>query len=467
MLLLFLVYLLGSLSTPSFAQNSCSSGFSATYFGAKGDGITLDTAAIQSAILAAAACPQGALVILPLLAPPSSSTYLSGPIFLESNVNFFIDIGVTLKASTDLSLWISAPKPSAWQPLTVGFINGGRCNTNTDAISNQLSSNCTSWHKLQNVTISGSGTIDGSGDAWWGMSTWWPSLIPLPRPFMLELSLIDGLHINGLTLARSAHWTIVPILSTNILIERVFLDAGVDRTTFPYDGYNIDGLDSNNVVNMTLRDSVIHSGDDCIAINSRGLDASTGDFPSQNITIGPNVTCITPISIGSGTGMGIYDVVIRDSTVNAEWGVSSPSWRPRWYKTALRFKTARGRGPAGVRNVIVENVTAIAVDLFVDSQPYYSCQNSSGLSNWEFCVNNAQPPPQPSNEAPAYVNVSFNMLRGDAWRFAWLNGLPEHPASAWRFDDVNVNVEQAEWICNNINGSAGSNVQPPPGSCFN
>ena len=439
--------------------DSCNSGFDVTNFGAKGDGLSLDSSAIQSAIIAAAACPQGALVILPKLSPPSSSVYLSGPLFLESNVNLFIDKDVTLKASTNLSLWFSAPKPSAWQPPTVGFVNGGRCSDPT------LSTNCTSWHRLNNVTLSGSGTIDGSGDAWWSMSTWWPNT-PLPRPYLLELALIDGLHITGLTLARSAHWTIVPILSTNVLIERIFLDAGVDRTTFPYDGYNIDGLDSNNVVNMTLRDSVLHAGDDCIAINSRGLDAATGDFPSQNITIGPNVTCITPITIGSGTGMGIYDVVIKDSVVNASWGVASPSWRPRWYKTALRFKTARGRGPAGVRNVLVSNITAISIDLFVDGQPYYSCQNSSGLENWAFCVENAQPPPQPPDHAPSYVNVTFSLLRGDAWRFAWLNGLPEHPYSGWRFDDVDVNVEQEEWVCGNVNGSAGFDVNPPPGNCF-
>jgi polygalacturonase len=459
-ILIILILLLFLFPSSLSFKDSCDTGFNVKSFGAIGDGISLDSIAIQAAIQAATLCPQGSKVILSQLPFPSPSVYLSGPIFLESNVNFYIDKGATLQAATNLSLWTSALKPSLWQPTTLGFINGGRCLSN-----NTAGTNCTFWHNLKNVTLSGNGIIDGSGSAWWGMSTWWPNTI-LPKPFMLELALIDGLHIIGLTLAHSAHWTIVPILSKNILIEEIFLDAGIDRMVYPYNGYNIDGLDSNNVINMTLRNSILHSGDDCIALNSRGVDASAGDFPSENITIGPNVTCITPISIGSGTGIGIYNVTIRDSIIDARWGIESPEWRPRWYKTALRFKTARGRGPAGVANVFVTNITAIGVDLFVDSQPFYSCQNSSGTINWKFCVENAQPPPQLPSEAPAYVNISFQSLQGDAWRFAWLEGLPEHPGYNWTFDDINVDTIQNEWVCDNIEGSTGGNVRPPSGDCF-
>ena len=49
-------------------------------------------------------------------------------------------------------------------------------------------------------------------------------------------------------------------------------------------------VDSNNVVNMTLRDSVLRAGDDCVAINSRNL-VGPGSFPTRNVTIGPNVSC--------------------------------------------------------------------------------------------------------------------------------------------------------------------------------
>lgn len=87
---------------------------------------------------------------------------------------------------------------------------------------------------------------------------------------------------------------------------------------------------------------------------------------------------VTPISIGSGTGTGVYDVVIRDSVVDARWGNRTQAWLPKWSHTAIRFKTARGRGPAGVSGVLVSNVTVLGADTFVDFQPYYSCQNSSG-----------------------------------------------------------------------------------------
>lgn len=375
------------------AQSCAAGAFDITAFGARGDGVALDTAAIQAAIAAAGACPHGARVDVPALGGASPSAFRSGPLWLESNVDLRVARGATLVAATDFALWPSVWKAS-WEGFgTPGFINGARCVANS-------STACTEWHKLTNVSLSGGGVVDGSGRAWWSASTWWGATF-MPRPYLLELIWVDGLHISGLTLARSALWTIVPSLSRNIVIEDVFLDAGVDRSVSPYNGYNVDGLDCNNVVNLTLRNSVLHAGDDCVAINARGMDPASGDFPTRGVTIGPNVTCITPITIGSGTGLGIYDVVIRDSVVDARWGVPDPTWRPRWAHTALRFKTARNRGPAGVSGVVVSNVSAHGVDLFVDIQSYYSCQNSSGTENYFLCREMTQPPRQAPSLSPA------------------------------------------------------------------
>jgi len=54
-----------------------------------------------------------------------------------------------------------------WRPLFAGFgvpglINGARCTANnaSDCIALQ-------WRALKNVSISGSGTIDGNGFVWW------------------------------------------------------------------------------------------------------------------------------------------------------------------------------------------------------------------------------------------------------------------------------------------------------------
>jgi len=250
-------------------------------------------------------------------------------------------------------------------------------------------------------------------------------------------------------------------MSSNILLEHLFLDAGVQRDSMPYNGYNIDGLDSNNVQNLTLRHSVFHAGDDCVAINSRN---EAEGFVTRNVTIGPNLTCITPITIGSGTGNGIYDVVIRDSLVDASWGTPNPDWLPKWAHTALRFKTARNRGSGGVSNVYVTNISAIGVDLMVDIQSWYSCQNSSGTANYQLCRETLWPSPQ--ENAPYYSNMVFDGLRGDAWRAAWLNCLPEAPCRNITFRNVDLDTVAPQWVCENVHGKANENIRPSADGCF-
>jgi len=111
-------------------------------FGARGDGVSNNTTAIQNTINAAAAT--GGTVEIP------AGTYLSGPFTLASRINLQIDSGATLKM------------------LPIGiFTNYAGGTDHFISIAN-----------MSDVEISGSGTIDGNGAGWW-------SPLAATRPYMV------------------------------------------------------------------------------------------------------------------------------------------------------------------------------------------------------------------------------------------------------------------------------------------
>lgn len=78
--------------------------FYCTDFGAVGDGITINTKAIQSAIDACNASGGGKVVLSP-------GTYLSGTIIMKDNVNLYFEQNSTLLASTQHKDFPMQPLP--------------------------------------------------------------------------------------------------------------------------------------------------------------------------------------------------------------------------------------------------------------------------------------------------------------------------------------------------------------------
>ncbi len=107
--------------------------FDVRQFGATGDGKTLDTAAIQSA-LDACGKAGGGIVRLP------AGTYLSKPIFTRNHTTLQLDAGAKLQARDEPSDFLDE------NHATLAFING---------------------KNLTNIAITGPGIIDGAGARWW------------------------------------------------------------------------------------------------------------------------------------------------------------------------------------------------------------------------------------------------------------------------------------------------------------
>jgi polygalacturonase len=126
-----------ALTTIAFAAPKT---FVANDYGAKGDGTTLDTAAIQRSIDAAAKV-HGTITLKP-------GTYLSGSLFLKSGTTLDVPEGATIIGSEKLADYPELPTRVAGIEMTwpAALINA---------------------RNQHDVTITGHGTIDGDGPIWW------------------------------------------------------------------------------------------------------------------------------------------------------------------------------------------------------------------------------------------------------------------------------------------------------------
>ena len=120
-----------------FAVNVSAMDYSVSDFGARGDGKTVNTRAIQRVIDLCA--EKGGKVIIP------QGEFVTGTLFLKSNVTLRLERGAHLLGSTNLADY---PKK------TVGFRFWGDTWTYQSLII---------AHDIENVTIEGDGTIDGRG----------------------------------------------------------------------------------------------------------------------------------------------------------------------------------------------------------------------------------------------------------------------------------------------------------------
>ena len=114
---------------------------------------------------------------------------------------------------------------------------------------------------------------------------------------------------------------------------------------------NTDGFNPSSSSDISLTDSYIHNGDDCIAVKSGKQPAAWScDIPSENILI-KNVTCAGShgLTIGSEVAGGIRNVTFLNVRIHGADGHPSSG--------AIKFKLPCGRG-AYVQDIIYENITA-------------------------------------------------------------------------------------------------------------
>lgn len=415
---------------PNFAKDT----FNIITYGAISDGVSINTSAIQAAI---DACFKkgGGVVEIP------DGFWVTGPIELKSNVNLYVSRGALLQFTNDFNQYKLVESNWEGQPAA-------RNQSPIFAIN------------ADNIAITGSGIIDGNGDAWrmvkkdkltntqWqklinsggllseDKKTWYPnketyrgahtiepgvlkngkklsdfdSIKTYLRPNLLLFQQCKNVLLEGVTFQNSPAWCLHLLMCNQLTARNI-------SAKNPWYAQNGDGIDIESSSNVLLENSTFDVGDDGICIKS-GRDASgrQRNMPTKNVLI---QNCVVyhahgGFVIGSEMSGGANNLYVRNcSFIGTDIG--------------LRFKTVRGRGGV-VENVYVANINMkdiIAESILFDM--YYSAQDPVLL------VGEERVPPKitmlPVTAAtPIFKNFYLNtIVCNGASKALFIRGLPEMP----------------------------------------
>ncbi len=244
-------------------------------FGAKADGATKDTAAIQKAIDACAAKGGGTVRL-------TAGTFLSAPVVLKSNITLELDKGATL---------LGSPDHADYPEITEFRLPGVQA--------------LVSATNAENVSIIGEGTIDGNGESWWREARTVQNAGVMgvhPRPRLVVFDHCKHVKLDGVTIQNSPMWQVVPYYSDDVVIHNI-------RVLAPYPSPNTDAVDPFSSSNVRIDHLYADTGDDDIAIKSGASNSPGGDDPVRDIAI-TDCTFLHGhgLSIGSELAGGAHNI---------------------------------------------------------------------------------------------------------------------------------------------------------------
>jgi len=427
------------IKVPQFKKNA----LSVTEYGGVGDGFTLNTEAFSKAIDALSNKGGGRLIV-------PAGVWFTGPIVLKSNINLHLEKGALLYFSPDFDLY----------PLV---------NTIFEGLETRRCQSPISGRNLENIAITGEGSINGSGEAWRPLKKakvteaywkkvvgsggvlkdpayWFPSKKSLKgesisdmnvprgvltepewleikdflRPAMINLIECKNVLLQGVLFENSPSWNIHPLMCENVIIDGIFARN-------PGYAQNGDGLDVESCKNVLIVNSTFDVGDDAICIKSgKDEQGRKRARPTENVIV-DNCKVFQGhggFVVGSEMSGGVRNISVRNCQFLGT-------------DVGLRFKSNRGRGGL-VENIYISDIYMfnIVTDSFLFDL-YYGGKSASESMDDGDVTPTEKSIPAVSDKTPAFRNIFVkNIVSRNARRAMFFNGLPEMNIS-------NINVENA------------------------
>lgn len=413
---------------PSFPDNSVN----LLDLGGIPDGVTLNTDAFAKAMQDLSDKGGGTLIV-------PEGIWFTGPIVFRSNINMHLEKGALILFSPDKDLY------SLVETVFEG-LDTRRCQSPI------------SGRNLENIAITGEGSINGSGEAWRPLKKekvteghwkkvvssggvvlndnyWFPSAAALKahqnsdmnvprkdlteeewleikdflRPVMVSFIECKNVFLQGVLFENSPAWNIHPLMCENVIVD----DILVRNPSYAQNG---DGIDLESCVNSIIVNSVFDVGDDAICIKSgKDEDGRRRDRPTENLIVD---NC----KVFQGHG----GFVVGSEMSGGVRNISVSNCQFLGTDVGLRFKSNRGRGGV-VENIYISDIYMfnIITDSFLFDLYYGGKSASEALANGDTTPTEEQMF-EVTEETPVFRNIYVkDLVSRNARRAMFFNGLPE------------------------------------------
>jgi alpha-L-rhamnosidase len=378
--------------------------------GARGDGTTLNTDRIQSAIDQLAAKGGGTLVV-------PQGVFLSGAIFLKPGVSLHLDEGAVLKGSGDIQDY---PKRKTrieghfeeWLPA---FVNADKCD---------------------HLRITGPGTLDGNGSVFW--KAFWDARkenakvtnLAVERPRLAFIQSSNDVQVSGVNFKDSGFWNLHLYRCTDVVVENTSFSALNGKA--PDRAPSSDAIDIDSSQRVTVRGCTFSVADDCIC-----LKGSKGPFALQDKESPPTEHIrVADCTFTGGEGavtLGSEATVIRDVVVE--------NCRVTGHLPLVRIKV-RPDTPQHYEDIHYRNITLAGDGAIFEFRPWTQFFDLQG-----------QPPPK-----SVVKNVTVSDIKGSFGSFGKITGNPETTISDLTLENIEVTLKSEKLEVGKVTNLTTKNV---------
>lgn len=373
-------------------------------FGAVGDGVHEDTAAIQAAV---SFLPEGGRLWFP------AGTYLTLPLCLKSRVTLDLDQGAVILGSAHRERYPIVPSVTV-DPLTgAETLQAGFEGQEFPCYQSLIQASY-----ARDIAIVGRGAIDGNGQNgdWWGDF----DSFPAKRPRVVFLNRCENVTLHGVTVCNGPSWHVHPFYTRNFAMLDCFVTA-------PKDSPNTDGIDPESCDGVEIIGCKFSVGDDCVAVKSGKIDmARKYKTPADHHTIR---NCLMEFGHGAVTLGSELSAGIRNLSVTRCYFCQTDR--------GLRIKTRRGRGKDSIiDNVLFDNIRMDRVLTPIVINMWYNCCDPDRFSEYVWCRD-----PLPVDDRTPHMGAfAFRNMEctGAEVAACYIDGLPESPIDEVALENITV-----------------------------